>query len=110
MSGYSHPGWPNVLDNSFWTDKAEELRALLVLLENRQAAFHGEPQLLAYLLNRHSLYDPANSGERRELLSVMPTYSLRPVITVVSASLSSAPSAESSSADSEIDSLISESI
>jgi len=82
MSGYSHPGWPNVLDNNFWTDKSEELRALLDLPENRQAASHVEPQLLAYLLNRHSLYAPANWGERRELLSVMPTYSLRPVISV----------------------------
>jgi hypothetical protein len=82
MSGYSHTGWPNVLDNSFWTDEAEEIRALLDLPENRQATSHVEPQLLAYLLNRHSLYASANRGEHRELLSAMLTYSLRPVISV----------------------------
>ncbi|KAK0955421.1 hypothetical protein LTR91_022862 [Friedmanniomyces endolithicus] len=82
MSGYTHAGWPNVLDNSIWTDKAETLRAILDLPENRRAASHVEPQLLAYLLDRHSLHALADRRERQELLSVMPTYSLRPIITV----------------------------
>jgi hypothetical protein len=82
MSGYSHPGWPNVLDNNVWTDKAELLRESLGLPEDKSAASHVEPQLLAYLLDRHSLRLLPNSTERRELLEVMPTYHLRPVITV----------------------------
>ncbi|KAK5702453.1 hypothetical protein LTR17_022308 [Elasticomyces elasticus] len=82
MSGYTHAGWPNVLNNEVWTDKAETLRAMLHLPENRRAASHVESQLLAYLLDRHSLYTLTDRRERQELLSVMPTYSLRPMITV----------------------------
>lgn len=82
MSGYTHAGWPNVLDNTVWTEKAETLRAMLGLPKNRRAASHVESQLLAYLLERHSLHAHADLGGRRELLSVMPTYSIRPIITV----------------------------
>ena len=82
MSGYSHPGWPNVLDNDVWTNKAELLREILGLPEDKSAASHVEPQLLAYLLDRHYLRHPPNSTEFRGLLDVMPTCSLRPVITV----------------------------
>lgn len=76
MSGYSHTGWTNVLDNGMWTDKADDLRALLGLPKDKLAASHVEPQLLAYLLQRHSLQD------RQELASAMPTYILQPIITV----------------------------
>ncbi|KAK1048882.1 hypothetical protein LTR74_017423 [Friedmanniomyces endolithicus] len=82
MSGYTHAGLPNVLDNTVWTEKAETLRAMLGLPKNRRAASHVEPQLLAYLLERHSLHAHADLGGRRELLSVMPTYSIWPIITV----------------------------
>jgi hypothetical protein len=82
MSGYSHAGWTNVLDNSVWTDKADSLRASLGLQRDIAAAAHVEPQLLAYLLDRHSLHTLTDFTERRRLLEVMPTYSLRAVITV----------------------------
>ena len=83
MSGYSHTGWPNVLDNQEWTDKAEGLRALVGLSKNRSAASHVEPQLLAYLLHRHSLHQMCEDEEDyRALASAMPEYSLQPIITV----------------------------
>lgn len=82
MSGYSHPDWPNVLDNNIWTEKAQLLRVSLGLPKDKQAASHVEPQLLAYLLDRHSLENVDDFTEGRELLEVMPTYSLRPIITV----------------------------
>lgn len=82
MSGYSHPDWPNVLDNKTWTEKAQLLRVSLGLPKDKQAASHVEPQLLAYLLDRHSLESVDDFTEDRELVEVMPTYSLRPIITV----------------------------
>jgi hypothetical protein len=82
MSGYSHSGRPNVLDNDVWTNKAELLRECLGLPEDKSAASHVEPQLLAYLLDRHYLLPPPNSTECQGLLDVMPTCSLRPVIYV----------------------------
>jgi hypothetical protein len=82
MSGYTHPDWPNVLDNNVWTDKAQLLRGFLGLPEDRSAASHVEPQLLAYLIDHHSLRLLPRSTETQELLEAMPTYSLRPVITV----------------------------
>lgn len=68
MSGYTQSGWPNVLDNEEWTTKAEVLRAHFKLPANTRLASHVEPQLLAYLLDRHSLfhfmeYDLANLEE-----------------------------------------------
>jgi len=87
MSGYSHPGWPNVLDNTEWTDRAEGLRRVLKLPQNRSAASHVEPQLLAYLVDRHSLHhfhddDDDEAMEFRALASVMPQCNLQSVITV----------------------------
>ncbi|KAK3680942.1 hypothetical protein LTR37_021015 [Vermiconidia calcicola] len=91
MSGYSYPDWPNVLDNRVWTEKAEGLRALLGLPVDKIAASHVEPQLLAYLLDRHSLQrlvvvddDKENVDEvdLAELATVLPAYTLRPIITV----------------------------
>jgi hypothetical protein len=82
MSGYSHTGWPNVLDNTVWTDKAENIRASLGLPKDKAAASHVESQLLAYLIDRHSLHMLEDVYDRKELASVMPDYSLQPVITV----------------------------
>lgn len=85
MSGYSHPGWSNVLDNDVWTAKAEGMRRMFGLPKDKSAASHVEPQLLAYLVDRHSLYDPITSEEEeklQELWSAMPVYNLNPVITV----------------------------
>lgn len=82
MSGYSHHGWPNVLDNTVWTGKAERMRALLGLPRDRPAASHVESQLLAYLLDRHSLHMLEIEHDREELASAMPVHSLRPIITV----------------------------
>ncbi|KAK4972499.1 hypothetical protein LTR28_012586, partial [Elasticomyces elasticus] len=77
MSGHSHPGWANVLGNEIWTDKAETLRTLLDLPKDKPAASHVEPQLLAYLLDRHSLYMSEDAEDHQELASVMPTYTLQ---------------------------------
>ena len=83
MSGYSHPGWPNVLDNEVWTDRAEGLRALLGLPKDKSVASHVEPQFLAYLLDRHSLlYMFEDEEDRHEFASAKPAYTLQPIITV----------------------------
>lgn len=82
VSGYTQPDWPNVLDNGVWTDKAENLRAVLGLPEYRRVASHVEPQLLAYLAERHSLYPFDEEEDYQELKSVRPPYALRPIITV----------------------------
>jgi hypothetical protein len=82
MSGYSHADWPNVLDNTIWTDKAEKMRALLGLPKDKSAASHVESQLLAYLLDRHSLHLLEDDCDRKELASAMFVYSLHPIITV----------------------------
>jgi len=82
MSGYSHHDHANVLDNRTWTDKAERLRAMFGLPKDRSLASHVEPQLLSYLLDRHSLHMAEDRGDRAELATVMPAYCLRPVITV----------------------------
>lgn len=82
MSGYSHHCWPNVLDNTVWTKKAEKMRVLLGLSRDKVAASHVESQLLAYLLDRHSLIMLEDEDGREELRSAMPVYSLRPIITV----------------------------
>ena len=44
MSGYSHHGWPNVLDNKVWTAKAQELREHLGLSWHKGMASHVEPR------------------------------------------------------------------
>ena len=83
MSGYSHPGWPNVLDNEVWTDKAEDLRKSFGLPEDKTAASHVEPQLLAYLLDRHSLFSMfEDESDCRDFESAKPAYALQPNITV----------------------------
>lgn len=48
----------------------------------RSLASHVERQLLAYLMDCHSLCMVENKGDRAELETVMPTYCLRPVVTV----------------------------
>ena len=82
MSGYSHAGWPEVLDNVVWTHKAENLRACLGLPKDKSAASHVEPQLLAYLLDHHSLHRTRNKRIRQDLTGAMPAYDLQPIITV----------------------------
>ncbi|KAK4900163.1 hypothetical protein LTR49_027511 [Elasticomyces elasticus] len=82
MSGFSHPGWPNVLDNQEWTRKAEDLTKFLGLPDDKSKAAHVEPQLLAYLLDRHSLHLLDDEDRRKGLEGVMPAYDLEPVITV----------------------------
>jgi hypothetical protein len=81
MSGYTHKGWPNVLDNAEWTNKAELLRAHFGLPANRSLASHVEPQLLAYFLDRHSLFHFTNC-DLRELYGARPPHSVQPVITI----------------------------
>lgn len=54
MSGYTHSGWPKALDNREWTEKAQVLRRYLGLGYDLDKACHAEPQLLAYLLEKHS--------------------------------------------------------
>jgi hypothetical protein len=81
MSGYSHKGWPNVLDNAEWTTKAEVLRAHFGLPANRGLASHVEPQLLAYFLDRHSLFHFTNC-DPRELYGARPPHSVQPIITI----------------------------
>ena len=82
MSGYTHHSWPNVLDNEVWTDKAEALRALFGLTKNKSAASHVEPQLLAYLLDRHTLLQWPGEDRCRELTDAIPACTLRSIITV----------------------------
>lgn len=55
MSGYSHPRWPNVLENGLWARRADDLRAYLKMPQNISYASHVEPQLLAYLLFHHDV-------------------------------------------------------
>lgn len=82
-SSYPYVNAMNVLDNKEWTDKAEDLRSLLGLPKDKSAASHVEPQLLAYLLDRHSLIDMfEDDDDHQEFASAMPVYSLRPIITV----------------------------
>lgn len=82
MSGYTHTGWPNVLNNAFWTNRAESLQEMLGLPRLSRLASHVEPQLLAYILSRHSLEMVEDENHRQALESVMPANSLRAVITV----------------------------
>lgn len=91
MSGCSHPGWTNVLDNEIWTERASQLRSLLGMGTNQSFASHVEPQLLAYILYYHSLLDIEGSsewsldldwGEPERMREVAPEYTLNPVITV----------------------------
>ncbi len=69
--------WTNVV----WTQKAEDLRAYLGLPKDKSAASHGEPQLLAYLLDHHSLHRTKNKRIRQDLAGAMPAYDLQPIIT-----------------------------
>lgn len=82
MSGYTQRDWPNVLNNAIWTKRAENLQALLGLPRDTYLASHVEPQLLAYILYRHSLHMLENEDHCRALASVMPASSLQCVITV----------------------------
>src|SRR6202012_2927537 len=83
MSGYSHPGWPNILDNDVWTARAERLRAILDLPADISAASHVEPQLLAYLVYHHSILNLFEDEDKYlEFFGAMPAYILRPIITV----------------------------
>ena len=63
MSGYFHPGRLIVINNELRTRKAGELRRTFDLLPKICAASHVEPQLLAYLVDRHSLH-LFDDGER----------------------------------------------
>jgi hypothetical protein len=84
MSGYTQPGWPNVLANEEWAAKADGLRAFFGLPGNKALASHIEPQLLVYLLDRHSLiqWDSHLEHDLSRLDSVRPAHSIRPVITI----------------------------
>ncbi|KAG9516558.1 hypothetical protein KCV07_g6716, partial [Aureobasidium melanogenum] len=82
MSGYTHTGWPNVLNNAFGTNRAESLQEMLGLPRLSRLASHVEPQLLAYILSRHSLEMVEDENHRQALESVMPANSPRAVITV----------------------------
>lgn len=56
---------------------------MLGLPENRRVAPHVEPQLLAFLLDHHLLYPISRNEDKYDALAgAMPTYILRPVITV----------------------------
>lgn len=83
MSGYSQAGWPNVIDNKLWTANAENLRTMLGMPEDKSAASHVEPQLLAYVMYHHSVLPMLESERRRrDLRGAMPAYNIRPTITV----------------------------
>lgn len=59
MSGYSHPTWPDVLDNSFWTKKVVELCSVIGHggeNPDRSHCSHAEKQLGAYFMDRHYLF------------------------------------------------------
>ncbi|KAK5105707.1 hypothetical protein LTR62_002351 [Meristemomyces frigidus] len=91
MSGYSHSGWTNVLNNDVWTERANQLRTFLGMEASHSYASHVEPQLLAYILFYHSLLDIEDSSEWNLDLpwkevewmrEAAPEYGLDPVITV----------------------------
>jgi hypothetical protein len=84
MSGYTQAGWLNVLDNGEWTTKADLLRDLFGLPKDRSLASHVEPQLLAYLLDRHSLllWDSHMERDLAELIGVIPDYSIHSIISI----------------------------
>ena len=84
MSGYTQTGWPNVLENGEWAAKADSLRPFFGLPRNKALASHVEPQLLAYLLDRHSLitWDSDLYHDFSNLESAMPGHSIHPVITI----------------------------
>jgi len=84
MSGYTQPDWPNVLANEEWATKANALRAFFGLSDSKALASHVEPQLLAYLLDRHSLikWDSHLDHYLSRLESVRPDHSIRPVVTI----------------------------
>lgn len=53
MSGYSHPDWPNVINNSQWTAEAFKICQLVGHKTSQSFASHVEKQLIAYYLRRH---------------------------------------------------------
>lgn len=82
MSGRSHSGWPNVLNNKLLTLKAETLRAMLGLPPDEDAASHVEPQLLAYLIHTHWPYMLEGGDDLKVSADNMLSYELHPIITV----------------------------
>lgn len=82
MSGYTQHDWPNVLNNAVWTKRAGNLQALLGLPQDTYLASHVEPQLLAYILYRHSPLMLEDEDDRQALASVMPASPPQCVITV----------------------------
>ncbi|KAK3675893.1 hypothetical protein LTR78_004085 [Recurvomyces mirabilis] len=84
MSGYSHPSWPNVLDNQLWTGRANDLRALLDLERSERYASHVGPQLLAYLALHHTLclYPFESEEQWARLEAAKPRCSFTALITV----------------------------
>jgi len=84
MSGFSHPGWPNVLDNGIWTERAERLRDILDFAPSRSWASLVELQLLAYLVWHHTLVlqDYESGEEFRQLAGAKPKCDSKAIITV----------------------------
>ena len=83
MSGYSNKDWPEVIDNKLWTEKAYQLRATFDMPPNLYAACHVEAQLLAYLVDRHSLHVFEDKDQdMSEMVGVIPTQAIKAVITV----------------------------
>ncbi|KAI9715192.1 MAG: hypothetical protein M1828_001018 [Chrysothrix sp. TS-e1954] len=66
MSGYTHGGWPNVLDNDFWTGKAQDICKLVGHPDTKSFASHVEKQLIAFFAVRHLLLEAlTDSNEDR---------------------------------------------
>ncbi|OKL58621.1 hypothetical protein UA08_05996 [Talaromyces atroroseus] len=88
MSGYTYPAWPNVLDNSLWANRADELRRYRGLSPNIRAASHVEPQLPTYLLFHHDLIKFTDEdgdfeqGDLQSLLNDLLPLNPAPIITV----------------------------
>ena len=88
MSGYTFPGWPNVLDNSLWANRADKLRRYLGLPSDIRAASHVEPQLLTYLVFQHTLVRFTDENEEfdpedlQSLLDDLLPLNPDPIITV----------------------------
>lgn len=60
MSGYSHTGWPNVLDNECWTEKAQEICFWIGHPQTKSFASHVEKQLIAFFAVHHQLLDSSS--------------------------------------------------
>lgn len=77
MSGDSQQDQPNVLNNQVTTEKSVKLRVMLGLNADKSFASHVEPQLIAYLFYKDSVWTKSGKWKR-----IADQYNFRPVIIV----------------------------